>query len=89
MVCRPRRCTRFATESNSRRFQVTSSEAAQAHANLGVGPPETAVLYAGAHGISHGRGAVVNAATKLQAEPVRFVFVGGGVTKNQLGRRVR
>jgi glycosyltransferase involved in cell wall biosynthesis len=47
-----------------------------------------AVLYVGAHGISHGLSSVVDAAAKLEGEGVRFVFVGEGATKRDLERQV-
>lgn len=56
---------------------------------LGVGPGETLVLYAGAHGISHGLTSVADAAAKLDGEPVHFAFVGEGAAKRQLLERVR
>jgi len=55
---------------------------------LGVRPDEVAVLYVGAHGISHGLSSVVDAAAKLEGEGVRFVFVGEGATKKDLERQV-
>ena len=39
------------------------------------------VLYAGAHGISHGLETVAEAAAKLTYEPVQFAFVGEGAAK--------
>jgi glycosyltransferase involved in cell wall biosynthesis len=51
---------------------------------LGAGPGDTLVLYAGAHGISHGLETVAEAAAKLTYEPVRFAFVGEGAAKRQL-----
>jgi glycosyltransferase involved in cell wall biosynthesis len=46
------------------------------------------VLYLGAHGISHGLTAVVEAAAKLVGEPIRFVFVGEGAVKRPLETQV-
>jgi hypothetical protein len=57
-------------------------------ASLGVEPGEVAVLYVGAHGISHGLSSVVEAAAKLAGEPVRFVFVGEGAVKRDIERQV-
>jgi len=57
-------------------------------ARLGAAPGETLVLYAGAHGISHGLGAVADAAAKLSGELVHVAFVGEGAAKDQLEARV-
>ncbi|HUQ63773.1 MAG TPA: glycosyltransferase family 4 protein [Acidimicrobiales bacterium] len=46
------------------------------------------VLYLGAHGISHGLDSVVDAAAKLQGEPIEFVLVGEGATKAAVAERV-
>ncbi len=51
---------------------------------LGATNGDTLVLYAGAHGISHGLETVAEAAAKLTYEPVRFAFVGEGAAKGQL-----
>jgi len=55
---------------------------------LGATNGETLVLYAGAHGISHGLEAVVDAAAQLTGEPVRFAFVGEGSAKRRLMERI-
>ena len=55
---------------------------------LGAGADDTLVLYAGAHGISHGLVTVAEAAAKLRYEPVRFAFVGEGAAKEELVARV-
>ena len=48
------------------------------------------VLYIGAHGISHGLGAVLEAARRLEQEPdVHFLFVGEGAEKEALVQRAR
>ena len=51
---------------------------------LGATNGDALVLYAGAHGISHGLETVAEAAAKLTYEPVRFAFVGEGAAKGQL-----
>jgi glycosyltransferase involved in cell wall biosynthesis len=55
---------------------------------LGAVNGETLVLYAGAHGISHGLEAVAEAAGKLSQEQIRFAFVGEGSKKRRLVERV-
>src|SRR5205807_5794590 len=55
---------------------------------LGATPDEVLVLYAGAHGISHGLSAVIDAAAKLVGEPLRFVLVGEGAAKRDLELQV-
>ncbi|MFN8589306.1 MAG: sugar transferase [Candidatus Eisenbacteria bacterium] len=47
------------------------------------------VLYAGTHGLVHGMDAIVEAAALLRDEPVRFRFVGDGVAREGLERRVK
>lgn len=47
------------------------------------------VLYAGTHGLVHGMDAIVEAADLLREEPVRFRFVGDGVAREGLERRVK
>lgn len=51
---------------------------------LQVRPDTVLVLYIGAHGISHGLSAVLDAATRLQDEPIHFAFVGEGAMKAKL-----
>jgi hypothetical protein len=55
---------------------------------LGAGPGDVLVLYAGAHGISHGLTAVADAAARLVGEPIVFAFVGEGAHKKALQARV-
>jgi glycosyltransferase involved in cell wall biosynthesis/SAM-dependent methyltransferase len=55
---------------------------------LGARPGDTLVLYAVAHGISHGLTSVADAAAKLAGEPVHFAFVGEGAAKRDLAARV-
>ncbi len=57
-------------------------------ARLGTPPGHTLVLYAGAHGLSHGLVSIADAAAKLAGEPIRFAFVGEGAAKRALQRRV-
>jgi glycosyltransferase involved in cell wall biosynthesis len=56
---------------------------------LGAGPDQVLVLYAGAHGISHGLETLAEAAAKLTYEPVKFAFVGEGAAKKGLLDKVR
>lgn len=69
------------------RFDAATGDVT-ARAELGAGPEDTLVLYIGAHGISHGLEAVADAAAKLDAEPIRFAFVGEGAAKDRLAARV-
>jgi glycosyltransferase involved in cell wall biosynthesis len=57
-------------------------------ARLGAGDDETLVLYAGAHGISHGLESVAAAAAKLADTGVTFAFVGEGAAKRRVEARV-
>jgi hypothetical protein len=54
----------------------------------GAQPEEVVVLYAGAHGLSHGLTVVADAADLLRDTPVRFVCVGEGAAKRALRDRV-
>jgi len=47
------------------------------------------VVYAGTHGLVHGMDALLDAAERLVGERVRMRFVGDGVARPQLERRVR
>ena len=69
------------------RFSPSHSDPA-VRRELGTGPGEALVLYVGAHGISHGLTAVVDAAARLQDEPIHFAFVGDGAAKAQLACHV-
>ncbi|HEX3623261.1 MAG TPA: glycosyltransferase family 4 protein [Acidimicrobiales bacterium] len=71
------------------RFDAAGEVDARARAELGAGADECLVLYIGAHGISHGLGAVADAAAKLGGEAVHFAFVGEGAEKERLVSRVR
>ncbi len=57
-------------------------------ARLDAGPGDCLVLYAGTHGISQGLASVVDAASRLTGEPIRFAFVGEGADKQRLQQRV-
>lgn len=69
-------------------FESRSPQVGKVRAELGAADGAVLVLYIGAHGISHGLGAVADAAQLLQGEHVRFAFVGEGAAKAQLVRRV-
>jgi glycosyltransferase involved in cell wall biosynthesis len=60
----------------------------QLRAELGAGPDDCLVLYAGTHGISQGLTSVADAAARLTGEQIRFAFVGEGADKERLRRRV-
>lgn len=55
---------------------------------LGARPNEILVLYAGAHGISHGLVTVAETARLLVGDGVHFAFVGEGAAKVDLLNRV-
>jgi glycosyltransferase involved in cell wall biosynthesis len=55
-------------------------------ARLGAGEGDTLVLYVGAHGISHGLEAVLDAAAKLDGQGVHVALVGEGARKRDLER---
>lgn len=57
-------------------------------ARLGATAGELLVLYAGAHGISHALGSVVQAAGKLAGEPIHFALVGEGAEKSAVEAQV-
>lgn len=61
---------------------------APGRATLGARPGDVLVLYIGAHGISHGLGAVLDAAAKLQGQPVRIALVGEGAERHKLLARL-
>lgn len=54
---------------------------------FGIGDDEHVVLYAGTHGYVHGVDVVLDAALRLDGEPVRFLLVGDGSEKPALRRR--
>ncbi|WP_208027755.1 glycosyltransferase family 4 protein [Rhabdothermincola sediminis] len=54
----------------------------------GAEPGDVIVLYAGAHGLSHGLTTLAEAAALLRDAPLRFVCVGEGAAKRELRARV-
>ncbi|MPY94874.1 MAG: glycosyltransferase [Acidimicrobiia bacterium] len=68
------------------RFRPTPTEGdvTAARKRLGAGDVETLVLYIGAHGISHGLDAVVEAARQLDGSRVHVALVGEGAQKAEL-----
>jgi glycosyltransferase involved in cell wall biosynthesis len=69
------------------RFGPTASDADSTRSLLGAGDRETLVLYLGAHGISHGLDAVIDAAALLRDRPIHFALVGEGAEKRRLEQR--
>lgn len=59
-----------------------------ARRRLGAGDTDTLVLYIGAHGISHGLDAVVDAARRLAGSGVHVALVGEGAEKAKLADQV-
>jgi glycosyltransferase involved in cell wall biosynthesis len=57
-------------------------------ARLGAGEGDTLALYVGAHGISHGLEAVIDAAAKLDGQGVHLALVGEGSRKRDLERHL-
>lgn len=53
-------------------------------AALGLAPGEHLLLYAGTHGYSHGLDVLLDAAERLEDDPVRFLLVGGGSERERL-----
>jgi glycosyltransferase involved in cell wall biosynthesis len=70
------------------RFRPAGVDTRATRGRLGAGLGDVLVLYLGAHGISHGLGAVVDAAAELAGTSIRFAFVGEGAAKADLVRRV-
>ena len=73
------------------RFSPAATADPRVRGELGAGPGDTLVLYAGTHGISQGLPAIAGAAAILQdtgASPARFAFVGEGADKQRLSQRV-
>jgi hypothetical protein len=74
------------------RFAVAAGSGRGWRAQLGAGPDDCLVLYAGTHGISQGLPAVAEAAAEVGGRPdcsaVRFAFIGDGADKRRLERRV-
>ncbi|WP_334140963.1 glycosyltransferase family 4 protein [Rhabdothermincola sp.] len=54
----------------------------------GAAPDDVVVLYAGAHGLSHGLTTLAEAAALVRDAPLRFVCVGEGAAKRELRARV-
>jgi glycosyltransferase involved in cell wall biosynthesis len=71
------------------RFAPWSGDTTAARERLGAADGDVLAMYIGAHGISHGLGAVADAAGKLADEHVHIAFVGDGAAKGDLLRRVR
>ena len=69
-------------------FSVAPGDRDRMRGWLGAAPGEVVVLYIGAHGISHGLSAVVDAAEKLRGEPVHVALVGDGAEKEKIRERV-
>ncbi len=69
-------------------FGGVVSDAEEIRSRLGVRPGETLVCYLGAHGISQDLDTVVDAAAKLEGEPVRFALIGEGAARAHLAERV-
>lgn len=79
----PHRLRMLANGADTELFAPGPEDAA-VRAQVGAGPHESVVLYAGTHGYVHGLGVVIDAAEDLAGEPVRFVLVGGGSQKADL-----
>jgi glycosyltransferase involved in cell wall biosynthesis len=71
------------------RFDASASSSAAARGRLGAGAHDTLVLYIGAHGISHGLGAVLEAAQLVEQDAIHVAFVGEGAEKAALATRCR
>jgi len=56
---------------------------------LGIGPEDVLVLYAGNMGIMHPLDPILDAAGTLRDTPLRFVFVGDGARRESMEARVR
>ena len=69
-------------------FDPDAAPDTQVRARLGAGPGDCLVLYAGTHGIAQGLTSVADAAARLTGEAIRFAFVGEGMDKRRLQRRV-
>ncbi len=70
------------------RFSPQAIDVAGTRAQLGASDGLALVLYAGAHGASHGLPALAEAAARLAGDPVHVAFVGEGSAKAQLRQRV-
>ena len=56
---------------------------------LGIGPEDVLLLYAGNMGIMHPLDPILDAAATLRDTPLRFVFVGDGARREGMEARVR
>lgn len=56
---------------------------------FGAADDEAVVLYIGAHGLSQGLPAVLDAAHLLRGEPLHFAFIGHGAMKDELMAQAR
>ena len=70
------------------RFAPRDSDVTATRAQLGANDDVTLVLYAGAHGVSHGLNALADAAAALAGDSVHVAFVGEGAAKVELRKRV-
>ena len=70
------------------RFDPATRPDPTVRATLGASSGGCLVLYLGTHGISQGLPRVADAAARLAAHPVRFVFVGEGADKARLEQKV-
>ncbi|MEX2394063.1 MAG: glycosyltransferase family 4 protein [Actinomycetota bacterium] len=73
---------------DTERFSI-AQERADLKAQLGATNGELLALYIGTHGMIYDLDAIIDAAEELRDEPIRFAFVGEGVTKAGLMARVR
>jgi glycosyltransferase involved in cell wall biosynthesis len=70
------------------RFGEGTAADPKVRASLGAKDGHALVLYLGAHGISQGLSAVVDAAALMSSDPIHFAFVGEGADKKRLAERV-
>jgi glycosyltransferase involved in cell wall biosynthesis len=55
---------------------------------IGLSPSTFIVQYSGNMGLSHGMETIIEAASRLQDIPVRFLFIGGGGKREKIGKMV-
>lgn len=55
---------------------------------IGLSPSTFIVQYSGNMGLSHGMETIIEAASRLQDIPVRFLFIGGGGKRDKIGKMV-
>lgn len=84
----PEKITTIFNGVDLERFAAGVPADPQTRADLGASEDDTLVLYIGAHGISHGLEAIVEAAKGLQGEQIVFAFIGEGAAKEKLIERV-